>query len=77
MIECKTLNKEEQAKNDEPVKSEIKFKTKTGLVEKGGTTIGSVTTGGTATRILIHKSKLRYSINELRKEESRSKDLKH
>ena len=57
--------------------TKIKFKTKTGLAEKGGTTIGSATIGVTTTRILTLKRELRYSINELSKEESRSKDLKH
>jgi hypothetical protein len=45
--------------------TEIKFQTKTGLAEEGGTTIGSTTNGGVTTGILIFKSKLRYSINEL------------
>ena len=36
-----------------------------GLAEEGGTTIGSATLGGTTIRILILKSELRYSINEL------------
>ena len=64
-------------KCSEPVKPKSKLGTKTGLAEEGGITIGSATIGGTTTRILIFKSKPRYSINELRKEESRSKDFKH
>jgi len=51
--------------------TKIKFKTKMGLAEEGGTTIGSATTGGATIRILSFKSKPEYSINELRKEESR------
>ena len=57
--------------------TKIKFKTKMGLVEEGGTTIGSATIGGATIGILILKSEPSYSINELRKEESRSKDIKH
>ena len=44
---------------------------------EGGTTIGKATTRGSIMRILILKSEPRYSINQLHKEESRSKDLKH
>ena len=76
MIGFETLNKEEeQVKKDGQTK--IKWKTKTGLTEEGGTSIGSATIGGATTRILIFKGKLRYPIDELHKEESRSKDLKH
>jgi hypothetical protein len=42
--------------------SKIGFKTL--RKEEGGTTIGSATNGGTAPRIFILKSKLRYSISE-------------
>ena len=41
--------------------TKIKFKTKTGLTKEGGITIGSTTTGGATSRILIFKSKLRYN----------------
>jgi hypothetical protein len=34
------------------------------LAEKGGTTIGSATNGGTTPRIFILKSEQRYSISE-------------
>ena len=76
MIGFEMLNKEEeQVKKDGQTK--IKWKTKTGLTEEGGTSIGSATIGGATTSILILKSEPRYSINELHKVESRSKDLKH
>ena len=39
--------------------TKIKFKTKTGLAEEGGTTIGSATNGDATTRILIFKSEPR------------------
>jgi hypothetical protein len=55
--------KEEQDKKDEPVKPKSNSKLRQ-VWQKSGTTIGSTTTRGTTTKILIFKSKLRYSINE-------------
>jgi hypothetical protein len=45
--------------------------------EVGGTTIGSATNGGTTTRILILKSKPRYSISEPPQERALSEGLQN
>ena len=71
MCDFETQNKEEeQVKKDEPIKPKSKLKTKIGLAEKGDITIRV-----DIKRIL--KSKPRYLINELHKEKSGSKDLRH
>jgi hypothetical protein len=54
------------------VKLKSKLKIKTGLAEEGDITMRCV-----ITRIFIFKNKPRYLINELHKEKSGSKDLKH
>jgi hypothetical protein len=59
-----------KSEGPEPIKPKLKFKTKIGLVEKGDITIR-----GVITRIFIFKNKPKYSINELHKEKSGSKDL--
>ena len=56
----------------EPVKPKSKLKTKIGSTEEGDITIR-----GIITRIFVFKNKPRYSINELHKEKSGSKDLRH
>jgi hypothetical protein len=53
----KTQNKEEeQVKKGSTCQTKIKLKIKMGLIEEGGTTIGSATNRGATTRILIFKS---------------------
>jgi hypothetical protein len=57
MVDFKTQNKEEkQLKKGSTCQTKIKLKIKMGLIEEGGTTIGSATNGGATTRILIFKS---------------------
>ena len=56
----------------EPIKPKSKLKTKIGSTEEGDITIR-----GVITKIFVFKNKPRYSINELHKEKSGSKDLQH
>jgi hypothetical protein len=53
------------------------FKTLNKKEEEGGATIGNATNGGTITRILILKSKPRYSISEPSREKALSRGLQN